>query len=148
MIFVTVGTTAFDSLIRRVDQLAAELGEEFICQIADGRYLPGNCAYFRFKATLESEIGQAELVICHGGAGTLFRLMQSNKKVISVPNLERADQHQRDLVDTLSAGAYIVCCYHLAELPDKIAYSRSTPPASYQRPPCTIAEEIARFIGD
>src|SRR5207244_11017292 len=40
MIFVTVGTTAFDALVRRMDELVPVLDEEVICQIGIGSYTP------------------------------------------------------------------------------------------------------------
>ena len=36
MILVTVGTTNFDALVRRMDELAPELGEAVVCQIGGG----------------------------------------------------------------------------------------------------------------
>ncbi len=148
MILVTVGTTPFDTLIEAVDDLAPRMGEAFLCQIAGGRYLPVNAPFFRFKPTLESEMESAELVICHGGAGTLFRLIKEGKKVIAVPNLERADKHQKDLVDTLTAGNHIVSCYDLSQLENKITCCRAASLARYHSPPCAIAEEIVRFLGE
>jgi beta-1,4-N-acetylglucosaminyltransferase len=148
MIFVTVGTTAFESLIIKVDEISNLIEEKIICQIADGEYVPRNCEYFRFKPTLENEFSNADLVICHGGAGTLFNLLELNKKVISIPNLERKDKHQTDLIDTLSEGNHIISCYDLSELATKILDSKNISLTKYEHPECRIAEEIIRFIGE
>lgn len=148
MIFVTVGTTAFDSLIQTVDEISNQIKEKIICQIADGKYVPKNCEYFRFKKTLEVEFKNADLVICHGGAGTLFNLLGLHKRVISVPNLERKDKHQTDLIDTLSEENYIISCYELSELETKILGSRKVSLKLYENPECRIAEEIIKFIGE
>lgn len=147
MIFVTVGTTAFDSLIKAMDDISNRVKEPIICQIADGKYLPKNCEYFRFKPTLEEEFHNADLVICHGGAGTLFKLLELNKKTISIPNLERKDKHQTDLIDALSEGNYIISCYELSQLWQKISGSNSVVLTKYQGSECRIAEEIVKFIG-
>lgn len=148
MIFVTVGTTAFDSLIQTVDEISTQIEEKIICQIADGKYVPKNCEYFRFKTTLEEEFKKADLVICHGGAGTLFNLLGLHKRVISVPNLERKDKHQTDLIDTLSEDNYIISCYKLSELETKIRSSRKVSLKLYENSECRIAEEIIKFIGE
>ena len=148
MIFVTVGTTAFDSLIQTVDEIANQVEEEIICQIADGKYVPNNCKYFTFKSSIETEFKNADLVICHGGAGTLFNLLGLKKRVISVPNLERKDKHQTDLIDTLSEENYIIPCYELSELKMKILDSRKVSLKLYENPECRIAEEIIKFIGE
>jgi beta-1,4-N-acetylglucosaminyltransferase len=148
MIFVTVGTTAFESLIKSVDEISNQIKEEVICQIADGKYTPINCEYFRFKSSLEKEFKNADLVICHGGAGTLFNLLKLNKRIISVPNLERKDKHQTDLIDTLSNENYIISCYELSELKTKILDSKKVSIKLYENPECRIAEEIVKFIGE
>ncbi len=148
MIFVTVGTTAFDSLIKLIDEISIQIKEEIICQIADGKYIPKNCEYFRFKSSLEKEFKSADLVICHGGAGTLFSLMELNKKVIAVPNLERKDKHQTDLIDAVSEENYIISCYELPELKTKILDSAKASLKIYKNPECRIAEEIVKFIGE
>jgi beta-1,4-N-acetylglucosaminyltransferase len=148
MIFVTVGTTAFDSLIKSVDDISNQIKQEIICQIANGKYIPKNCEYFRFKSSIEKELRNADLVICHGGAGTLFKLMTLNKKVISIPNLERDDKHQTDLIDKLSKENYIIACYELSELKSKILDSGKVCLKKYENPECRIAEEIIKFIGE
>ena len=146
MIFVTVGTTKFDSLIKTVDEIARHIDEPIICQIADGTYVPKNCQYFRFKPTLDDEFGSADLVVCHGGAGTLFKLLELNKMIISVPNLERKDKHQTDLINTLARENYIISCNELPELHAMILNSKTVCLTKYAKPECKIAEEIIRFI--
>lgn len=148
MIFVTVGTTTFDSLIKTVDEIARHIDEQIICQIAEGKYVPKNCEYFRFKPTLDDEFGSADLVVCHGGAGTLFKLLELNKKIISVPNLERKDKHQTDLINTLANENYIISCNELPELHGKILNSKTECLVKYEKPECRIAEEIIKFIGE
>ena len=75
MIFVTVGTTMpFDKLIYRIDELKGEnfIKEDVVCQIGNGKYIPVNCEYFRFKPSIEEHIDKAFLIIAHGGTGTVF----------------------------------------------------------------------------
>jgi beta-1,4-N-acetylglucosaminyltransferase len=147
MIFVTVGTTPFESLIKEVDAVSRQIKEKIVCQIADGEYIPDNCQFFRYKPSLDQEINRADLIICHGGAGTLFKLLKLNKKIISVPNLERKDKHQTDLIGSLAEGNFIIPCYELSELKLKILDSKTIVLPKYESPECRIAEEIAKFIG-
>lgn len=148
MIFVTVGTTAFDSLIRSVDDISDQINEEIVCQIADGKYIPKSCRYFRFSSSVDQEFARADLIICHGGAGTLFKLLALNKKVISVPNLDRKDKHQTDLIDKLSGENYIISCYDLSKLISKILESKTAILKKYEKPDCGIAQAIVAFIGE
>lgn len=146
MILVTVGTTRFDTLIKAVDRIAPDLGEPILCQIADGTYVPDHCEHVRFKPSLVDDYRDASLVICHGGAGTLFSLLGLRKKILSVPNLERTDKHQKDLTDTLAARGYILSCYNLDALSVKIEQLKTANLKPYESPKCTIAEEILEFI--
>ncbi|KAK0068534.1 UDP-N-acetylglucosamine transferase subunit ALG13 [Biomphalaria pfeifferi] len=86
-LYVTVGTTKFDSLITEITSshiLAAlkKLGFcEVILQIGRGDYIPEDIessantpkvSYYRFKDSTASDIAQADLVICHAGAGSIM----------------------------------------------------------------------------
>jgi beta-1,4-N-acetylglucosaminyltransferase len=148
MIFVTVGTTAFDSLIKEVDSIAKSLDTNFVCQIADGKFEPKNCEYFRFKPNLKNEYQHAEIVITHGGAGTLFESLQIGKKVIAVANSDRSDSHQTDLINALSSRNYIMACNNISDLKKSIEKIREYIFVKYESPKCNIAEEIIKFIGE
>ena len=79
-VLVTVGTTKFDKLIETVDQnvqLLKNLGYTHInYQIGHGTYWPSEekltTHSFRFKNSLEDDMGQADLIISHAGAGITF----------------------------------------------------------------------------
>jgi len=74
--------------------------------------------------------------------------LKLNKRIISVPNLERKDKHQTDLIDTLSNENYIISCYELSELKTKILDSKKVSLKLYENPECRIAEEIVKFIDE
>ena len=116
-IFVTVGTGSFDELVRAVDNLKLK---NCIIQIGSGKYVPKNCKWFRFKDSIKGEIKAADLIISHGGAGTLLELLYKNKKVIGVVNLDRTDDHQFDIVKKLSKDGYLIWCKDLRNLRDLI----------------------------
>jgi len=148
MIFVTVGTTDFESLIETVDKLAPEIDEKIICQVGKNKYLPSNCDYFRFKNSLEDYFDKASLVITHGGAGTLFRLLELRKKIIAVDNFERHDTHQKDLLKKLADDGYIIWCSDLEKLEELIVEIRHLNFNSYNKPICSIAYKIEVFINE
>jgi UDP-N-acetylglucosamine transferase subunit ALG13 len=95
-VFATVGTTRFDSLIRAVDSLDAT-EYELSAQIADGLYEPSTVQFFRFSSHIVDEYTNADIVITHAGAGTVYELLELSKPLLIVPNLERRDHHQLDL---------------------------------------------------
>ncbi|WDD99468.1 PssE/Cps14G family polysaccharide biosynthesis glycosyltransferase [Thalassomonas actiniarum] len=104
MIFVTVGTFYFDPLIKALDALVAKgvIKEKVICQIGKGRYEPSHCEYFRYTQEIEPYIAQADLVICHGGTGSVLNLLLEEKKFLAVANTELADDHQTEFLSALA----------------------------------------------
>lgn len=133
MILVTVGTTHFDDLIREVDQLArsAIIKERVYAQIGSGRHIPQYIEWSRFLPDMRAFEEQADLVICHGGSGSVFELLELGKPFIAVPNRSLQDDHQSDLLRAVEAEGWCTCCWNLADLrtllsqkPSHIAYPK------------------------
>jgi beta-1,4-N-acetylglucosaminyltransferase len=144
MIFVTVGTTAFEGLIEAADKLPKDL--DIIIQKADGAYEPKHHEFLEYTHEFEKYVDAAEIIITHGGAGTLFDLMDKGKKIIGIANEERSDHHQADLLQELSDSGYILWCQDPGELAKCVEQAKSFVPKKYQKPENKIAEDIiARF---
>jgi UDP-N-acetylglucosamine transferase subunit ALG13 len=146
VIFVTVGTTDFDELIQRMDELAPELGEEVVSQIARGSYRPRNGRYFRFAPSLDSYLADARLVVSHGGLGSIMETIRLGKPLVGVSNPDRRDLHQDDLLGTLESGNHILWCRSLDDLKASIASAATMQFARYDEPPCTIHTAIQDFL--
>jgi len=146
MIFVTVGSVApFDDLIREVDRLAEKgVVGDVVVQIANGTYVPKNAEWFRFKIDLTEFYRPAEFIITHSGAGTLFEILKMGKKAISVPNPKVV--HNPDIIMKLSKEGHILLCPELSQLEEKILQVRSWTPKEYKERPCTIHEEIVKYL--
>ncbi|TVT76015.1 MAG: hypothetical protein FHP92_10300 [Denitromonas halophila] len=104
VIFVTVGTTHFDALIRAVDELAGSgrLSGPVVFQIGSGQYEPVHGAFFRFKPSIDQELSEADLVITHGGA-TVFSLLAQRKRFVAVANTSLDGNHQARFLAFLGA---------------------------------------------
>lgn len=146
-IFVTVGTTGFDELVKAVDQLAPSLQAKGIMQIGEGQYTPVNWPYFRFDASLDSYYEQASLVIAHGGSGTTTEVLSRNLPLVSVSNPDRYDNHQDDLLSALAEGRYLVWCRELGDLKQAIETAQTTRLNRYQPDKCEIHLVINQFLG-
>ena len=85
-VFVTVGTTEFDELIRALDSAAvgealASVGcTRLVVQMGRGEHVPEQllsecrrrgmeCSYYRFKDTLAADMQAADVIVSHCGAG-------------------------------------------------------------------------------
>lgn len=62
----------------------------------------------------------ADIVITHGGTGTIIGAVKLGKKVIAVPRLakygEHVDDHQLQIVKRFEDAGIILACYDLADL--------------------------------
>jgi len=134
-IFVTVGSTHFNSLIQQVDQLLNCDDFDVTCQIADGSYIPKNHKYIRMTDVIEQYFAEADVVITHAGAGTVFYLLESVKKMVVVPNCERVDNHQLDLAQYVEKNMFAKVCYQLTDLPSCIHSVNTTEYSPYINQP-------------
>jgi len=148
MIFVTVGTERFDELVKKMDEVAPELSEKVTIQIGKGRYEPKNCKYFRFALDMDQYYEKADLIVAHGGAGTIFELLGKNKKIIGISNPEKPGQHQEDILKALSQRNYLIWCRDLNRLKETVKNARETNMKEYRKPECKIAEIIAKKFSE
>jgi beta-1,4-N-acetylglucosaminyltransferase len=141
MIFVTVGNTAFDSLIKSTDAIKGDV----IIQKANGKYIPKNHKFFDY-GDLEEYFDKSDIVITHGGAGNIFRVLSKGKKVVAISNEERSDKHQSDLLSKLSSERYILWCRNIKNLQKEIDKVKKTPLRRYSCPRSTIHEKIKETL--
>ena len=117
-VFVTVGTTEFDELIRIVDSDEAldalSKGGSFsvLSQIGKGKFEPSHCQWYRFKSSLSEDIASADLVITHAGAGSILQCVRDySKMTIAVINPSLMDNHQDELASAMQEEGYLIACY-------------------------------------
>jgi len=108
-VFVTVGSTDFDTLVKAVDRLCAPAGilanYDVEMQIGEGNYEPAHAKHFRFAPSLPPYFERPDLVIAHGGLGTAVEAIGCGCRLLAVANPDRYDHHQEDLLHTLAEGA-------------------------------------------
>ena len=147
-ILVTVGTTRFDSLIEFIDRniVSSEYDIEF--QIADGRYTPTAHPYFRYIDSIDDKYKNSDVVITHAGAVTIYKLLELQKKMIIVPNLERSDAHQRDIADYMHTNGYAYAVTDYSEIPAVLNRISSINFLIFNKREFFKASEILSFIID
>lgn len=148
MIFITVGTTNFDSLIRTIDNLVenGKINDDAQAQIGNGNYVPKNIKSFRLTRSLLPFIRKAELIISHGGALTIFECLELKKKLIVVENPEVRGRHQLELAKELSEKQYLIWCKHYEKLLDCIEKAKTMQFNTYSPPICSISKKILDFL--
>lgn len=117
-ILVTVGTTAFDDLIENIDRLFGNDTEvKIVAQTSSSaKYTPKNIDYFEFSDSFQSYIDSADLVITHAGAGSVYSMLEMGKRLIVVPNLTRADNHQIELAKYVQDSSFAISCFDLTDI--------------------------------
>ena len=151
MIFVTVGSVApFDELIEKVDLLAGAQGEtrikDPIMQIGNGKYIPQNGRWFRFETDLSRYYMDADLIITHNGAGTLFEILPLGKKVIVVPNPNTVQLENIDIVIKLAKEGHIIPCFKVEALEGALKKAEKWIPVPYGKPICRMHELISQYL--
>lgn len=130
MIFVTVGTheQGLDRLLMELDRLV-EIGEikhEVFAQIGYSNHTPKNYEYKKLLGfnEMESYVKKSDIVITHGGPGSIFQSLQHNKIPIVVPRnsefKEHVDNHQILFAKRLEDSDKILAIYDINELGTKI----------------------------
>ena len=147
MIFATVGTTRFDELVEAIDNIVPTLNEKVVIQIGNQKNVPLNCEYFTFDDDLLKYYKKADIVIAHGGAGTIFEVLNLGKKLIAVENPNTLGGHQGDLLGKLSKEGYLTWCKDLNKIEHCIQDAKKQVTKQYVRPECKIGEMIVEFLG-
>ncbi|MGL4800922.1 MAG: PssE/Cps14G family polysaccharide biosynthesis glycosyltransferase [Cetobacterium sp.] len=113
-IFVTVGTTPFESLIKYIDTNIKN--HELIAQISTGKYIPKKMESFDYKENIENYYKWADLIITHAGAGSVYKLLEMGKRIVVIPNIERLDNHQLELANFIEKNNYGEVFYKLEDI--------------------------------
>lgn len=138
-LFVTVGSTDFDPLVRAVDALLPALGGMTgTMQIGHGHYEPVHLPYFRFAPSLAPYYAAASLVVAHGGLASTMEVLKQGLPLISVSNADRYDRHQDELLEALAADGYLYWCRELNQLEQAMREVRRRPLRPYEPPACRI----------
>ncbi|TMX44393.1 hypothetical protein DA096_15460 [Vibrio rotiferianus] len=142
-ILVTVGTTRFDALVNAAKALNSE--EVFIQHanpILENEIHNGVV----FANNIQDYYQQADLIICHAGAGTIYHLLELGKKLIVVPNFERIDKHQSDLAKYVEKQGYGLVAWDITQLSALVEQSKNFVPREYQPVKFNKFDEILSFL--
>lgn len=108
---VTVGTTKFDSLVEFLDHNLPKIKSlDATFQVAKGGLRPRNYKWFEFDKHITDYYMKADVIVCHAGAGTIFRLLELQKKILMVPNFDRVDSHQREIGEYMATHGHAIYC--------------------------------------
>ena len=100
MIFVTVGTheQQFNRLVEYMDKWAAENDEKVVMQTGYSTYEPKHCEWSKLfpYQKMGEMVGEARIVITHGGPSSFIMPLQIGKVPIVVPRQKKYGEHVND----------------------------------------------------
>ncbi|MCD8110784.1 MAG: glycosyl transferase [Clostridiales bacterium] len=158
MIFVAAGTQKFqmNRLLIEVDNLvgAGIIDADVYAQSGNSTYKPTgyNYAPFLTKQKFDEKIDECELLITHGGVGTIVSGLKHNKAIIVVPRLkkykEHVDDHQLQIADSFAKLGYILKCEEMENLPAAIEKAKSYKFGTYKSDRGKMLKYLDRYIAN
>lgn len=146
-IFITVGTTPFNELIKNVDNITSEFKDySFIFQIAKGEYLPKNGKFFDFISDIEDYYNNADIIITHAGAGSIYRLLELKKTIIVVPNMVRVDKHQSDIATYMFKHNHVLLLDDFNNTYNILEKGKNFQPTPFVKKDFFVKDDIIKFI--
>lgn len=141
MIFVTVGTQdkSFIRLIKAVEK-SVELGEitdEVVVQAGATEYKSNIIKILNYVPFEEFNtlLTKADIIITHGGVGSILNAVKLGKKVIAVPRLKKYDEHINDhqlqVIEKMTKDGYILSTENENKIADKVKEIEKFEPKVY-----------------
>ena len=156
MILVLLGTqnNSFHRLLEGIDKIIEEkiIEEEVIVQAGYTKYESKNMKILGLipLAELEKYQDEANLIITHGGVGSIVSSIKKSKKVIAVPRLhkygEHVNDHQIEIVERFNKNGCIIGLKGVEELKQAIIDSKEFTPKKFESNNGKILTIIEDFI--
>ena len=156
MIFVTLGTNdeQFPRLLKAIDREIenGNIKEKVIVQAGCTKYESKNMEIMDLVPRDEFDrlISECDLLITHGGVGSILTGINNGKKVIAVPRLarykEHLNDHQLQIVENFSERKYIIAVKDLNKLGKAIEKAKTFKPQKFVSNTHNIINMIEEFI--
>lgn len=95
-------------------------------------------------------INRADLIITHGGVGSIITSIEQGKKVIAVPRLkkynEHVNDHQLDIIKSFDEMGYIIGIEDVTQLSKALEKVKKFEPKEYVQNTGNIIKIIEEFI--
>ena len=107
MIFVTLGTQdkEFKRLLLEIERLIyiGVIKDDVVAQIGNTKFESNKMKIIKFtyQDEMEELIKSADIIITHGGVGTIIEGINLGKKIIAVPRLKKYKSNKQNFLDKL-----------------------------------------------
>ena len=156
MIFVTLGTQdkSFKRLLKAVDKAIEEkyIKDKVIVQAGYTKYESDRMEIFDLcgPRKFNQYMKDADIVITHGGVGSILSALKQDKKVIAMARLarykEHTNDHQKEIVREFSKEGYILELKDSSELREVLKEIKTFEPKKYVSNNKKLISRIESYI--
>ena len=155
LLFATVGAILpFDRLVQMVADAKSRgvIGEEVIAQTGRNGVSPAGitCVETLSFEEMQATLKEADLVVCHGGTGSLITALRQGCRVIAVPRLfahgEVYDDHQAEITNAFVERGLIQVANTPEELVVALQAARHTQPRLATSDPSELIDYLKNLL--
>ena len=156
MVFVTLGTNdeSFERLLKAIDKEIEKgtIKDEVVVQAGCTKYTSKKMKILDLVPRDEFDrlMEKCDLLITHGGVGSILTGISKGKKVIAVPRLskykEHGNDHQLQIVENFSERKYILAVKDLNKLGKTIEKAKTFKPQKFVSNTHNIINMIEEYI--
>ena len=145
---------SFNRLLEQIDRLIEKnvINEKVVVQAGYTKYESKNMEIFSLisQDELEKYQEEADLIITHGGVGSIIGSLKKGKKVIAVPRLheygEHVNDHQKQIIESFDKDGYIIGVNDVSKLEEAISKVKNFEPKKYEANNKKMLSIIEDFI--
>lgn len=156
MIFVTLGTQdkSFERLLKAIDSeiKKGNIDQKVIVQAGHTVYQSKNMQIFDYVSMddFTNYINNCDILITHGGVGSIIDGIKRNKKIIAVPRLakykEHTNDHQLEIVEEFENNGNIIALYDTADLDKALKKIKAFKPKRFKSNTSNMIKLLNDFI--
>ena len=156
MILVTLGTQdksfkrLLDAIQREIDN--GNIKDRVVVQAGYTKFESKDMEIFDLidRDKFSELIKDCDLLITHGGVGSILTGLKNNKKVITAPRLkeykEHTNNHQLEIIEKFASKDLILPLYDFDKLDDVLKEVKKFKPKKYQSNTDSMIELIENYI--
>ena len=158
MILVTLGTQdkSFERLVKAIDKEieAGNIKDKVIVQAGYTKYKSDNMEIFDFvnPSELDKLMKEADILITHGGVGSILGALKYDKPVIAAARLakykEHTNDHQKQIVGEFAKEGYILELDDFSKLTEVLKKAKKFKPKKYKSNKKNMQKLVSSYIDD
>ena len=153
MIFITLGTQdkAFTRLLKNIEE--SNIDDKIIAQVGYTSFNSSKMEIYKYidKEDFSNYLNEADIIICHGGVGTIMEALKLNKIIIACPRLAKYNEHQNDhqidIVKTFAEKNYLIPLYENDDLNEIYQKALSFKPDKFIPNNDNFISKLSTYLG-